>query len=70
MTEFAYSGIGINPHHGTPRNPNCTGPARRAGRLVLRHPASPSPTACCRWPSAPTPAARSASRPPSTASSA
>ena len=22
MTEFAYSGIGINPHYGTPRNPN------------------------------------------------
>ena len=22
MTEFAYSGIGINPHFGTPRNPN------------------------------------------------
>jgi aspartyl-tRNA(Asn)/glutamyl-tRNA(Gln) amidotransferase subunit A len=21
MTEFAYSGLGINPHHGTPRNP-------------------------------------------------
>jgi aspartyl-tRNA(Asn)/glutamyl-tRNA(Gln) amidotransferase subunit A len=21
MTEFAFSGIGINPHHGTPRNP-------------------------------------------------
>ncbi len=21
LTEFAYSGIGINPHHGTPRNP-------------------------------------------------
>ena len=22
MTEFAYSGIGINPHYGTPRNPH------------------------------------------------
>lgn len=21
MTEFAYSGVGLNPHHGTPRNP-------------------------------------------------
>lgn len=21
MTEFAYSGLGVNPHHGTPRNP-------------------------------------------------
>jgi aspartyl-tRNA(Asn)/glutamyl-tRNA(Gln) amidotransferase subunit A len=31
MTEFAYSGIGINPHYGTPRNPNGTGPARAPG---------------------------------------
>jgi aspartyl-tRNA(Asn)/glutamyl-tRNA(Gln) amidotransferase subunit A len=22
MTEFAYSGLGLNPHHGTPRNPH------------------------------------------------
>ncbi len=29
MTEFAYSGIGINPHHGTPRNPF----DRNAGRV-------------------------------------
>ncbi|WP_261172452.1 amidase family protein, partial [Bordetella pertussis] len=21
MTEFAYSGLGLNPHYGTPRNP-------------------------------------------------
>lgn len=31
MTEFAYSGIGLNPHFGTPRNPNGTGPARAPG---------------------------------------
>ena len=31
MTEFAYSGIGLNPHYGTPRNPNGTGPARAPG---------------------------------------
>ena len=31
MSEFAYSGIGINPHHGTPRNPNGVGPARAPG---------------------------------------
>jgi aspartyl-tRNA(Asn)/glutamyl-tRNA(Gln) amidotransferase subunit A len=31
MTEFAYSGIGLNPHYGTPRNPNGTGPARVPG---------------------------------------
>lgn len=29
MTEFAYSGIGINPHYGTPRNPW----DREAGRI-------------------------------------
>ena len=31
MTEFAYSGIGLNPHYGTPRNPNGAGPARAPG---------------------------------------
>jgi aspartyl-tRNA(Asn)/glutamyl-tRNA(Gln) amidotransferase subunit A len=31
MTEFAYSGIGLNPHYGTPRNPNGSGPARSPG---------------------------------------
>ena len=31
MTEFAYSGIGLNPHYGTPRNPHGTGPARAPG---------------------------------------
>lgn len=29
MTEFAYSGVGINPHYGTPRNPY----DRQAGRI-------------------------------------
>ena len=29
MTEFAYSGLGINPHYGTPRNPY----DRRVGRI-------------------------------------
>ncbi|WP_354683345.1 amidase [Cupriavidus necator] len=29
MTEFAYSGVGINPHYGTPRNPF----DRQAGRI-------------------------------------
>lgn len=29
MTEFAYSGLGLNPHYGTPRNPW----ARREGRI-------------------------------------
>ena len=31
MTEFAYSGIGLNPHYGTPRNPNGRGAARVPG---------------------------------------
>ncbi|MBP2280336.1 aspartyl-tRNA(Asn)/glutamyl-tRNA(Gln) amidotransferase subunit A [Psychrobacter sp. PL19] len=31
MTEFAYSGLGLNPHFGTPKNPNGTGPARIPG---------------------------------------
>ena len=31
MTEFAFSGIGLNPHFGTPRNPNGAGPARAPG---------------------------------------
>ncbi len=31
MTEFAFSGVGINPHHGTPRNPADTAFARIPG---------------------------------------
>ncbi len=31
MTELAYSGIGLNPHFGTPRNPHGTGYARAPG---------------------------------------
>ena len=31
MTEFAFSGIGINPHHGTPRNPADVAVARIPG---------------------------------------
>ena len=31
MTEFAYSGIGINPHYGTPRNPHDAKVARAPG---------------------------------------
>lgn len=31
MTEFAYSGIGLNPHYGTPRNPHGRGSARVPG---------------------------------------
>jgi aspartyl-tRNA(Asn)/glutamyl-tRNA(Gln) amidotransferase subunit A len=31
MTEFAFSGIGLNPHYGTPRNPHGQGEARIPG---------------------------------------
>lgn len=31
MTEFAFSGVGINPHHGTPRNPADAATARIPG---------------------------------------
>lgn len=31
MTEFAFSGIGLNPHYGTPLNPCSKGPARSPG---------------------------------------
>ena len=31
MSEFAFSGVGINPHHGTPRNPNDAAVARIPG---------------------------------------
>lgn len=31
MTEFAFSGVGINPHHGTPRNPCDAAVARIPG---------------------------------------
>lgn len=31
MTEFAFSGIGLNPHFGTPRNPHDTNVARSPG---------------------------------------
>lgn len=31
MSEFAFSGVGINPHHGTPRNPSDSAVARIPG---------------------------------------
>jgi aspartyl-tRNA(Asn)/glutamyl-tRNA(Gln) amidotransferase subunit A len=31
MTEFAFSGIGLNPHYGTPHNPHSRGDARIPG---------------------------------------
>lgn len=31
MTEFAFSGLGLNPHYGTPRNPHGGGEARIPG---------------------------------------
>ena len=70
MTELAYSGLGLNPHFGTPVNPN--------DRKTLRSPggSSSGQRRCgrrdgwCPAPSAPTPAARCAFRRPSTALSA
>jgi hypothetical protein len=44
MVEFAFSGVGINPHYGTPVNP--ADPATPASRAA-RRPARP-----CRWPPA------------------
>ncbi|MUO81633.1 amidase [Agrobacterium vitis] len=31
MSEFAFSGLGVNPHYGTPRNPHSMGEARVPG---------------------------------------
>jgi aspartyl-tRNA(Asn)/glutamyl-tRNA(Gln) amidotransferase subunit A len=70
MTEFAFSGVGINPHYGTPANP---ADARHAAHSR----AARRPARRCRWPPArpssawaPTPAARSAFRRRCAASSA
>jgi len=59
MTEFAFSGIGINPHYGTPGN----------AQDVTRIPGGSSAgrAACAKSPSAPTPVAPSASLRPSMA---
>ena len=61
MTEFAYSGLGLNPHYGTPRNPH--------GKDQPRVPGGSSSgsavrwrAAWCRWRSAPIPADRCGSR--------
>ncbi len=35
MTEFAYSGLGINPHYGTPANPGAPG-GTHSRRLLFR----------------------------------
>ncbi len=69
MTEFAYSGLGINPHFDTPRNPF----EREVGASpAARHraPRSPSPTAWRRPAWARTPAAPAAFPPRSAASPA
>jgi aspartyl-tRNA(Asn)/glutamyl-tRNA(Gln) amidotransferase subunit A len=36
MTEFAFSGVGVNPHHGTPANVSDAATPRIPGRLVVR----------------------------------
>ena len=64
MTEFAFSGVGINPHHGTPANPataaldptpRIPGGSTSGGAVSVA-----TGAAWAAW--APTPAARSASR--------
>ncbi len=69
MSEFAFSGLGINPHYGTPKNPRSSDGHRLP---AARPPAAAWPwrQAWCLSRSAPTPAARSAFPPPSMASSA
>ncbi len=36
MTEFAFSGVGVNPHHGTPANASDCRHAAHSGRLFFR----------------------------------
>ena len=67
MTEFAYSGIGLNPAVRHAPQPERNRAGARAGRDLPRPAASPSPAGFCRSPSAPTPAAQFASPPRSTA---
>ena len=67
MTEFAFSGIGANPHYGTPGNP--ADRTRVARRLLVGRRRSPLRTACARSPSAPIPAGRPAFPPRFAASS-
>ena len=39
MSEFAFSGLGINPHYGTPRNPaSPAGEHRIPGELLVPYP--------------------------------
>ena len=60
MTEFAYSGLGINPHYGTPRNVYDRAAARIPGRLVVGRGDFRYSTAWPPRPSARIPAARRA----------
>ncbi|KAI1694491.1 FAD dependent oxidoreductase domain-containing protein [Ditylenchus destructor] len=42
LSEFAFSGVGINPHHGTPRNPVTHAIDARTASPAARPPAAPS----------------------------
>ena len=70
LSELAYSGLGLNPHFGTPRNPRGSGPARDSGRLLLGLRGRRRERRGRRARSAPTRPARSACRPRSAGSSA
>ena len=67
MSEFAFTGIGINPHYGTPGNPadRARAPGGSSSGAAVR-----PPTACARLRSAATPAARAGFRRRCAASSA
>ncbi len=54
MTEFAYSGVGLNPHYGTPAAPFERSEAPNSRRILVRGRRYRSPTAWWRSPSGPT----------------
>ena len=62
MTEFAFSGLGLNPHYGTPKNPWDRATGRIPGGSSSG--AAVSMSAWRWWASAATRAARCASHPP------
>jgi len=70
MTEFAYSGLGLNPHYGTPLNPFDRRTGRIPGGSTSGGAVAVTDGMAAREPSARTREARAASQPRSRASSA